>query len=229
VFKSGFSMSDIATIKAELLAAIAAAEPDGSYGDAAFAHIHAAIAALTPLTPTPSCFAAQDFVQSPWRSLYSQFGPRHTAGKPTRHQTTMNLQSFNKFPAVDMFVSDIDQEIRVADGHYNNVVSISTLDGAHHAEMIVWGTYSIDPATPQRYAVNFYAVELRPPAGVSEAQVRAHFGLPADQPLKAELKPMKLHSDVVYCDNDMRINFGSMGGVYVLRRLATPGKSVSFD
>jgi hypothetical protein len=94
--------------------------------------------------------------------------------------------------------------------------------------MIVWGRYTIDPATPQRYAVNFYGVELRPLAGVTEAEVRAQFGLPDDQPLKAELKPMKLHSDVVYCDDDMRINFGSMGGVYVLRRLATPGKSVDF-
>jgi len=26
----------------------------------------------------------------------------------------------------------------------------------------------------------------------------------------------------------MRINFGSMGGVYVMRRLTTPGKSVDF-
>lgn len=221
-------MTDIGAIKAELLAAIAAAQPDGSYADADFDRIHAAIAALVPLTPTPDCLAAQDFVASPWRSLYSQFGPRHTAGKPTRHQTTMNLQSFNKFPAVDIFVSDIDQEIRVADAHYNNVVSIATLDGGHQAEMIVWGRYTIDPATPQRYAVNFYGVELRPLAGVTEAEVRAQFGLPDDQPLKAELKPMKLHSDVVYCDDDMRINFGSMGGVYVLRRLATPGKSVDF-
>jgi hypothetical protein len=222
-------MTDIAPIKAELLAAIAAAQPDGSYADADFDRIHAAIAALTPLTPTPSCYAAQDFVQSPWRSLYSQFGPRHTAGKPTRHQTTMNLQSFNKFPAVDMFVSDIDQEIRVADAHYNNVVSIATLDGAHRAEMIVWGRYKLTHEAPQRYVVDFYAVELRPPEGVSAEEVRSHFGLPDGHPLKSELKPMKLHSDVVYCDDDMRINFGSMGGVYVLRRLATPGKSISFQ
>ncbi len=221
-------MTDIATLKAELLAAIACAQPDGSYADADFDRIHAAIAALVPLTPTPDCLVAQDFVASPWRSLYSQFGPRHTAGKPTRHQTTMNLQSFNKFPAVDMFVSDIDQEIRVADALYNNVVSIQTLDASYSAEMIVWGRYKLNPEAPQRYVVDFYAVELRPPAGVSDAEVRAQFGLPEDHPLKSELKPMKLHSDVVYCDDDMRINFGSMGGVYVMRRLATPGKSVAF-
>ncbi|MEY2884006.1 MAG: hypothetical protein RL490_1730 [Pseudomonadota bacterium] len=221
-------MTDIATIKAELRAAIAEARPDGTYEDAVFDRIHAAIAALTPLTPTPDCLAAQGFVQSPWRSLYSQFGPRHTAGKPTRHETTMNLQSFNKFPAVPMLVTDIDQEIRVEGANYNNVVSVSTPDGAHHAEMIVWGRYAIAAETPQRYGVDFYAVELRPPAGVSAEAIRAGFGLPVDHPLRSELKPMKLHSDVVYCDEDMRINFGSMGGVYVLQRLTTPGKSVDF-
>lgn len=221
-------MIEIAAIKAELLSAIAAAEADGTYGDAAFARVHAAIAALTPLTPTPSPHAAQGFVESPWRSLYSQFGPRHTAGKPTRHRTTMNLQSFNKFPAVDVLVEDINQEIRVADAHYNNIVRVVTPEGGHEAELIVWGTYTIDPATPQRYSVNFHAVELRPPVGVSAAAVRAQFGLEPDYPLRHELKPMKLHSDVVYCDDDMRINFGSMGGVYVLERLPGPGKSVTF-
>ncbi len=222
-------MTDIATLKSELQAAIAGARPDGTYEDAVFDRIHAAIAGLTPLTPTPSPFATPDVVQSPWRSLYSQFGPRHTAGKPTRHQTTMNLQSFNKFPAVDMLVSDIDQEIRIADAHYNNVISVTTLDGAHRAELIVWGRYSIDAAAVQRYVVDFYAVELRAPTGVAAAELRAQFGLPVDHPLKSDLKPMKLHSDVVYCDADMRINFGSMGGVYVLERLATPGKSVDFN
>lgn len=221
-------MTEIATIKADLLAAIAEANPDGTYGDSEFARIHAAIEALTPLTPTPSPLAAQAFVESPWRSLYSQFGPRHTAGKPTRHATTMNLQSFNKFPAVEIFVADIDQEIRVADAHYNNIMHITTPNGAHAADLIVWGRYSIDPATPQRYTVDFYAAQLRPPAGVSDEAVRSQFGLDPDHPLYAELKPMKLHSDIVYCDDDMRINFGSMGGVYVLKRLPGPGKSVAF-
>ena len=65
-------------------------------------------------------------------------------------------------------------------------------------------------------------------AGVSGEALRVQFGLEPDAPLRRELKPPKLHSDVVYCDDDMRINHGSMGGVYVLRRLATPGQSVSF-
>ena len=64
--------------------------------------------------------------------------------------------------------------------------------------------------------------------GGSDDAVRVQFGLEAGYPLRHELKPMKLHSDVVYCDESMRINFGSMGGVYVLERLPGPGKSVTF-
>jgi hypothetical protein len=33
-----------------------------------------------------------------------------------------------------------------------------------------------------------------------------------------DLTPPRLHSDVVYLDDDLRINIGSFGGLYVLRR-----------
>jgi hypothetical protein len=92
----------------------------------------------------------------------------------------------------------------------------------------VWGRYRIPPDQPQRYSVDFYAAELVPPEGVSAAELRAQFGLENGFALKRALKPPKLYSDVVYCDDDMRINFGSMGGVYVMNRRHTPGKSVSF-
>ena len=215
-------------LKDELRAAVAAALPDGTYDDAGFARIHELIAALVPLTPTPSPYATPAFVASPWRSIYSQFGPRHTAGKPTRHQTTMNLQSFNTLPAVGIFVDDIDQEIRVADGHYNNIMTVSPLDRSLTADLIVWGRYTLSEAHPQRYTVDFYAAELRSPDGASDDALREAFGIPAGHPLRSDLKPMKLHSDVVYCDDDIRINFGSMGGVYILERLLSPGRSVSF-
>ena len=76
--------------------------------------------------------------------------------------------------------------------------------------------------------VEFYAIEMVPPEGVSAEELRAQFGLEEGSDLRRELKPPKLHSDIVYCDDDMRINFGGMGGVYVLERLNTPGKSVTF-
>ncbi len=207
-----------ATLRADLLSAIAAAQPDGTYDDDAFARVHAAIAALIPLTPTPSPFTTPQVVAGLWRSLYAQYGPRHTAGQPVRHRTTMNLQSFNKFPAIDIAVDGIDQEISGDGTAYHNIVTVSPATGGRHAELIVRGRYTMAAELPQRYAVDFHAVELRA-AGIADDDLRAAFGLSEGSALHHELKPMKLHSDVVYCDDDIRINFGSMGGVYVLRRL----------
>lgn len=209
------------TLKAELREAIAGAQDDGTYDDAGYARVQAAIAALTPLTPTPRPIDAQEIVASPWGSLYAQFGPRHTAGKPIRHATTANFLSFNLFPALPIMIDTIEQEIAVADAHYNNIHEITTPDGAHKGRLIIWGRYAIAPETPQRYAVQFYAVELVPLDG-SSGQA---FGLAEGESLRRELKPPKLHSDVVYCDDDLRINFGSMGGVYVLERLPGPAKT----
>lgn len=222
-------MSAIEPLKQKLRAAIDACQPDGTYDDATFETIHALIQELVPFTPTPRPIDDQECVEGPWTSHYAQFGPKHTAGKPIKHETSMKLQSFARLPDVPIKVADIDQEIRVKDAHYNNVVEIMTPDEKHHARIIVWGRYTIEEETPQRYAVEFYAVELVPPEGVSEADLRAQFGLEPWFALKQDLKPPKVHSDVVYCDADMRINFGSMGGVYVLKRLNTPGKSVSFE
>ncbi|MEE4152623.1 MAG: PAP/fibrillin family protein [Erythrobacter sp.] len=221
-------MSKTEALKARLREAIDACRPDGTYDDETFEQIHALIAELVPLTPTPRPLDAQDFVAAPWGSHFAQFGPRHTAGKPIRHESSMKLQSFNTFPDLPIKVLEIDQEIRVEGRHYNNVLSITTPDGEHPATLIVWGRYSIPEDQPQRYSVEFYAVELVAPEGVSAEDLRAHFGLEEGFELRRELKPPTLHSDVVYCDEDMRINFGSMGGVYVMSRKHSPGKSVSF-
>lgn len=221
-------MPDLVTIKQDLNLTIDASRPDGTYDDETFDRIHDLIKQLVPHTPTPSPLDKQEFVQSAWGSRFAQFGPKHTAGKPISHDTSLKLQSFARFPNLPIKIHAIAQEIRVADNHYNNVTDISTPDGKHHATLIVWGRYRIEPDAPQRYIVDFYAAEIRPPANVSEEALRAQFGLEPDAPLRRDIKPPKLYSDVVYCDEDMRINFGSMGGVYVMNRLASDGKSVSF-
>ncbi|WP_439534112.1 PAP/fibrillin family protein [Polymorphobacter sp.] len=221
-------MTDIHALKTELRAAIEHCQPDGSYDDDTCERIHTLVGALVPLTPTPSPFARQDFVESPWVSEFAQFGAKHTAGKPIQHLSSMKLQSFSRLPDLPIRVLAIEQEIRVEGRHYNNVTAVTTPDGAHAAQLIVWGRYDVGAAEPQRYAVEFYAVELVAPAGISDDELRAQFGMEAGSPLRIELKPPRLHSDIVYCDEDMRINFGSLGGIYVLKRLATPGKSVSF-
>jgi len=222
-------MSDNQTVKNDLRNAIDNCRDDGTYEDDVFDEIHALVKKLVPLTPTPRPVDSQEFVESPWGSHFAQFGPKHTAGKPIQHETSLKLQSFGQFPDLPIRVIDIDQEIRVDGNHYNNVTSVTTPDGAHSADLIVWGRYAVTDDEPQRYEVEFYKIQLRAPKGVSEEDLRQQFGLDDGFDLIREMKPPKLHSDIVYCDDDMRINFGSMGGVYVMNRLATPGKSVSFN
>jgi hypothetical protein len=217
-----------AALKQELRAAIGSANPDGTYDDPTHALIHAILDELTPLTPTPRPIDRQEFVASPWGLDYAEFGPRHTAGKPIRHLGKLSHHTFNLFPPVEILQESISQEIRVDGEHYNNIMELTTPDGSYPARRIVWGRYRIDRETPQRYEVSFDAVELLPPDGSDAAELRARFGLDPDLPLRREQKPPRLHSDVVYCDEDMRINFGVMGGIYVLHRLHTPGISVSF-
>lgn len=224
----GTGMADIETLKRDLRGAIDQCRPDGTYDDQIFETIHELINQLVAYTPTPRPIDTQDFVAGPWGSQFAQFGPKHTAGKPIKHETSMKLQSFAKFPDIPIKVNDIDQEIRVEGRHYNNVVEVMTPDEEHCATIIVWGRYDIFEESPQRYEVEFYAVELVPPDDVGADELCKQFGLEPGSELRRELKPPKLHSDVVYCDGDMRINFGSMGGVYVMCRLDRPGKSVSF-
>jgi PAP_fibrillin len=221
-------VTDVAKLKANLLAAIAASDADGRYEDGAIDAIHATIAELTPHSPIPRPIDEQAKVAGPWKSLFAQFGPKHTAGKPITHETSFKLLSFNNLPDMPLRLLEIEQEIHAVSKDYNNVHLIETLDGSLRAHLIIFGHYSIEPDTPQRYGVEFSRVGLLNPDGLSDEQLRQAFGFAPDQSLDISFKPPKLHSDVVYCDDDLRINFGSMGGVYVMTRLHHHGHSVAF-
>ena len=222
-------MADVAKLKAELLAAIDADDGTGRYGEAGVETIHALIDKLTLLTPIPRPIDQQADVAGPWRSIFAQFGPKHTAGKPISHETRFKFLTFNTFPDVPLRLLEIEQEIHAVSNDYSNVHIIEPVGGGMQAHLIVYGRYTIDPDLPKRYKVEFFRVGLVSPDGHTDDALRQAYGLDANQPLSVSLKPPTLHSDVVYCDDDMRINFGSMGGVYVMSRLHHHGHSVAFD
>lgn len=221
-------MKERDSLKAALRDRIAEAQPDGTYDAATYEAVEAAIKALVPLNPIASPALEQARVSGPWGTLFAQFGAKHTAGKPVAHDSTLATQTFNKLPKVPVRVLSIDQEIDHEDRHYNNVVTVAPPDGGHEAHLIIWGRYDVSAETPQRYAIRFYAVELMPGAGRSAAQLRTDFGLDPEKPLRVDMSAPDLHSDIVYCDDDLRINYGSLGGIYVLERLHHKGHSVLF-
>ena len=93
----------------------------------------------------------------------------------------------------------------------------------------VFGRYAVEADAPQRYVVDFYRGQIRGLNGESDAEIRKAFGFEADQPIDFELKSPPLHSDIVYCDEDMRINYGSVGGKYILTRRENPWLSVTSE
>jgi len=222
-------MHSVETLKADLIAAIDRANPDGSYSDEAVDGVHAAIDRLLPHTPLPRPIDDEAKVAAPWATLFAQFGPKHSAGKPVAHETTFATLSFNTLPKLPLRLLELAQEIHHESKDYNNVHIIEPLEGGLRAHLTVYGRYRIEPDHPQRYIVEFYKAAVAGLDGAGEDDVRRAFGFAEDQPLSADIKPPKLHSDVVYCDDSLRINFGSMGGVYVLRRTDGPGVSVDFS
>ncbi|WP_394729226.1 PAP/fibrillin family protein [Altererythrobacter sp. GH1-8] len=222
-------MTEIPQLKAELRAAIDSANPNGTYEEGTVDRIHELMQQLADITPMPRPIDEQDKVAGPWASYFAQFGPKHTAGKPIEHETSMKLLSFNKFPDAPIRMLEIEQEIHHESKDYNNVQVIENIAGTKRAHFIVYGRYDIAEETPQRYQVEFYKIALVGLEGESDDELRESFGLAPDTPLEVEMKPPKLHSDVVFCDDDMRINFGSMGGAYVMNRSHHSGYSVRFS
>ncbi len=127
-----------------------------------------------------------------------------------------------------MHVTSIDQEIHADTRAYNNVVFVQNEDRSANGIVVMQGEFTGDADNPQRFGVAFYRVSLRAADGQSDAQLREQFGLQPDDALAKDFKPPRLHSDIVYLDDDLRINYGGLGGFYVLKRLTRAGFSINY-
>ncbi len=192
----------------------------GGYSEEAFAELGRLVDALKPFTPIPAPMDALQHVEGRWETLFAHFGARHSAFKAKVHESNLKIQSFNLLPPTPVRIERICQEISCSGAAYNNVIDFVAMDGHTRGLIIMHGRYREESDNRQRFAVDFHRIELRPAPGVSELQLRVALELPAVTPLIHELTPPRLHSDVVYLDADLRINVGSFGGLYVLRRSA---------
>ena len=207
------------TTKERLFAHIAKHDTGKGFSEEAFAELGRIVDAIRAETLYPAPMDTLRRVEGRWETLFAHFGARHSAGKPKVHDSNLKLQSFNAFPPVPVRIQRLCQEISEHGNAYNNVVDFTAADGVTRGVIVVHGRFRGEPDNRQRFAVEFYRVELVPGDGFDEADLRKAFGFAASEPLIEDLKPPRLHSDVVYLDADTRINIGSLGGLYVLRRL----------
>lgn len=214
---------DVATAKQQLLDLCEQGAPDGD-GERYAARVKALIDALVVHNPSPTPLTDRAF-DGRWSEAYSSLGVRYARGRPLRGQFSLQKLSFGKLPDIPVQLESVHQEVDRDAAAYNNVIDFSANDGDSVGRLIMFGRFTAHEENPLRAVVDFNRVALRPLRPESESEWRTALGLSGD--LEHEFKPPKLSSDVVYLDDEVRINFGSVGGVYVLRQTGDP--SVSLD
>jgi hypothetical protein len=214
------------TLKQQILAHIESQDAAGGFSDAAFEQLAALVEAIRGESPVADPGRRPERLEGRWDTAFAHFGAKHSAGKTRVHDSNLKVQSFNRFPPAPIRVLRICQEIACAGSAYNNVIDFVTPEGGARGQIVVRGVYRADAGNAQRFAVDFQRIEISPRDGTTGSELRASLGFGADEPLAAALKPPRVHSDVVYLDDDMRINLGSLGGLYLLRRSAQPPVSV---
>ena len=222
-------MANIDELKQELMSAIDQSNPHGTYTDETYQRLKSAIDELVPFSPIPKPHDQQEQIAGHWITRFAQFGPRHTAGKPIEHDNQLNYVSFSAFPALPFRNLELSQEIHQDTKDYNNVHIIQPSGGGPNLRLATYGRYHVTPEEPQRYGVEFYKTRIWSEEGHSDAEIRTLLNLPENHELEVPVKSPKLHSDIVYCDDTLRINFGSVGGIYVLERVENSGVTVSFS
>jgi hypothetical protein len=176
--------------------------------------------ALEKANPTLDPTSRLDLFTGRWNLLYSTFN--------LERDTNLVKLSFGKLPAAPVTVGAIYQEVDPQTDHlYDNVVEFTDI-GNRPGAKVMKGRYTVHDG--HRLDVVFHHVFATPRDGRSLAAFREGLGLAPDATLSLAIeKTPPLHSSMIFLDEEMRINRGSYGGVYVLRKTAhafTPSRAL---
>ncbi len=229
VFASSLSMSERTDLKRKIFAFVDQLDETVVASEEEKDQLRALCDEISQYTPCPEPINNQHVSEGVWLTRFASFGAKHSDSQPLQHDTSLMFLSFGNLPKAAIRVTSLHQEIEESSAAYNNVVFIENPSGDAKAVVVMDGVYSGDEDNLQRYSVAFTGVRLVSVDGSDEAALRQAFGIDADAPLSKEFRPPKLHSDIVYVDEDMRINYGGLGGFYVLQRLTSKGFSVPLN
>jgi hypothetical protein len=143
-------------------------------------------AELEAHNPTPAPAHDGARLRGRWKLLYSSFG--------LQREATLARLSFNALPKTPVTVTELWQEVDPATGLYDNIVD------HREGSVVTLGTFK--PASDHRLDVLFTDIVT---TGMDPTRV------PIDN---SKIPP--LWSDVVYLDDDFRLNRGAFGNLYVL-------------
>lgn len=184
---------------------------------------------LAAINPLPAPMLSEE-IDGRWKAEFASFGIKPQEGQGIRRESDLMFNSFGKLPSAAINVTDIYQDIDRDSGAYNNLIEFDIPGSDIRGELITVGRFRPDDENPLRAVVEFFEVVTRPrDSAVSEAEFRAALGVDASVPLQAEFRPPRLHSDIVFLDNDLRVNIGSVGGNYVLSQTGQPAGTAAMS
>lgn len=205
-------MADHTALKSELVALCAKTDAGFDKADPEVERIKALAMSLEEHNPTPDAGRRPDLYAGRWVMLYSSFG--------VERETTLARLSFSKYPATPVTMHQVFQEIGAGGDVYDNTVTFTGPDGAEGA-MVMLGRYEGNPEDGARMDVTFYEVFLAPTNGAAPTDFAAALGLQGGL-IQEIAKTPPLHSRITYLDEDLRLNRGSYGNLYVTQRV--PGQ-----
>ncbi len=219
-----------ADLKAQLMALVSETGDGFSSDSPEMKEIKSIIHELIDLTPISDPGNQLASVHGRWMNEFSSFGSvggKKNKGTGSGAVFTLKLLSFAKLPEIEVVVPQSYQEIQPATGCYNNVIYFETVENGTKGVLYVKGKFRIDKSNAQRFLVDFTSIGCEPRAELmTDQDFRASLGVDPKTPLRSDFPPPKLHSDIVYLDDTMRINVGSLDGHYVLSKTPDSMESV---
>jgi hypothetical protein len=218
-------MTEVESLKAQVHECLSGADASGGLDEDRYTRLMSLIDELSQRSPYVAA-ERPDVVAGSWETLFASFGARHSSGKTVRHAADLQIHSLGKLPKAPIQVLSIIQEIDERGDAYNNVVEFECGEAATPGRLIMRGRFSCATEAPIRYQVGFYRAEAHPRDGASESALREGLGFDSTQPLAAEFPPPPFYSDILFVDEELRINRGNFGGIYVLKRRDAPALSL---
>lgn len=228
------TMSERDPLLRELLQLIATHKEGFKSGTPQAQRIDALIDELTPLSKYPNAIDHPEVFRGHWSADYHNIG-RLVGGPQAKDEgvgVTVSLKVFSmgRLPDIPAKFLGNGLEIVPETGAYNFVSQFLLGERQVPTHHFSFARYQRRPENLRRFHVEFTGFKVVPadPEMSLESFAR-EIGVDDPALLAHELDPTtKLWSEVVYMDDDVRVQLGQLGGHYVMMRTDRPLYSIEY-
>lgn len=227
-------MSDRNTLLRELLDIIATHKEGFKSGTPESKRIDALIDELALQSKYSRALEHPEVFRGHWVAGYHSIG-RLVGGAAAKDEgvgvtTSLKVFSMGRLPDIPATFLGNGLEIDPQTGAYNFTSQFLLGEKRVPTLHFAFAKYRHEAEHPNRFFVDFEGLKVVPAdPDMSMEAFAKEIGVDDSAQLTAELQPrIKLHSDVAYMDDEIRIQLGQLGGHYVMSRTDLPMYSIEY-